>query len=172
MASANHAYRCAAGCASPPDCQNGGFVDKTCRCVCPPGVSGQHCETAPADYRYYGQLCGDANVTEAGTIDFALPRSEEQQHDCYWLVTAPKGHEVLLTLRRVSMSSDASCAKDQMAVSVRGDLRRPSFHGCGRQLSGRHYRSDGGRLLVYLRTREKSRIDRRFEAHVSFVPAE
>ena len=174
-AGANHAYRCAAHCKSPPTCQHEGFVDRTCRCVCLEGVSGDQCENAPANYSYYGEFCGDANVTEAGTISSQASVAERKQRDCYWLVTAPEGSEVLLTFDHVSMNTQnrpSRCTDDQLAVSLKGDLRQPTASGCGNQLSGKHYRSVGGRLLVHFRTKGATSVPRHFKAHVSFIPAE
>ena len=48
------AYQCdkAWGCTELPACQNGGFRDRLCNCVCPLGFGGSACEkrTLPADH--------------------------------------------------------------------------------------------------------------------------
>ena len=172
MAGANLAYRCSDHCTSPPACQNGGFVDKTCRCVCPDGISGELCQTVPSDYRYYGPLCGDANVTSPGAISLELTGADRTPRDCFWLVTAPEGREVSLTFGGVSMSQYPRCSRDRLSVALEGDLREPAVFGCGTELTETEHRSSGGRLLVYFRTRGRSRRPRHFTAQVDFVPAE
>ena len=35
------------------DCKNEGYIGKNCKCVCPPGTSGDKCQTKTGDY--YGK---------------------------------------------------------------------------------------------------------------------
>jgi hypothetical protein len=42
-----------ARCRNPPLCQNGGYVDKTCRCACPDGMAGTECRQVNSDPGMY-----------------------------------------------------------------------------------------------------------------------
>ena len=172
MAGFNTAYQCSDHCADPPACQNEGYVDKTCRCVCPDGITGELCETKPDDYRYYGPLCGDVNITTAGTINYELERTYKPTKHCFWLVTAPEGQEVSLTFGDVCMNEWPRCSRDVMRIALEGDLRDSAVSGCGQEFSSTQHVSVGGRMLVHLRTKGGSRCARTFSAEVAFAPAE
>ncbi|XP_062579038.1 blastula protease 10-like, partial [Saccostrea cucullata] len=42
-------YECTAHCTSPPVCENGGYVNVTCKCTCPAGFTGITCQTVVTD---------------------------------------------------------------------------------------------------------------------------
>ncbi|XP_037084875.1 blastula protease 10-like [Pollicipes pollicipes] len=167
----NIAYQCANHCTEPPACQNEGYVDKFCQCVCPEGVEGALCENVPDDYSYYGPVCGDADITTPGVITSpGYPDSMEKDRHCYWLVTAPSGFAVRLTVTDVSMNDSPNCKRDRMSIRVEGDLRDEIESDCNTRLTGRSFVSVGNRLLVYFRTRGRSSRGRRFSGSVEFVP--
>ncbi|XP_068206505.1 protein SpAN-like [Palaemon carinicauda] len=66
----NHMYKCIDiwrnSCNSSITCQNDGYLGSNCSCICPPGVSGEFCQTYEQSY-YPPPVCG-GNITEAGTI--------------------------------------------------------------------------------------------------------
>ncbi|XP_037070538.1 blastula protease 10-like [Pollicipes pollicipes] len=167
----NIAYECAAHCTEPPACQNEGYVDKFCKCVCPDGVQGELCEDVPDDYSYYGPMCGNANITMPGVVTSpGYPDSMEKNRDCYWLMTAPSGFAVRLTITDVSMNDYPNCKRDRMSIRLEGNLRDEAESDCNTRLTGRSFVSVGNRLLAYFRTRGSSRRARRFSGLVEFVP--
>ncbi|XP_037070167.1 blastula protease 10-like [Pollicipes pollicipes] len=90
---------------------------------------------------------------------------------CYWLVTAPSGFAVRLTITDVSMNDyPPNCKRDRMSIRLEGDLRDEAERDCSTRLTGRSFVSVGNRLLAYFRTRGSSRRARRFSGLVEFVP--
>lgn len=47
---ANAMYRCASRCSSPPSCRYGGYVNRSCKCICRRNTSGSRCQRYSGTY--------------------------------------------------------------------------------------------------------------------------
>ncbi|XP_069106937.1 MAM and LDL-receptor class A domain-containing protein 1-like [Argopecten irradians] len=77
------AYQCTSGCAVK-NCQNGGFQDHTCNCLCPPGLTGTLCDQVDSD-----PGCGGIIDVSAGPATITSPNypgNYPVDKQCTWLV--------------------------------------------------------------------------------------
>ncbi|XP_071832922.1 protein SpAN-like [Apostichopus japonicus] len=76
----NLMYDCSSGC-SVVTCNNGGYQDNTCACVCPPGWTGSSCSTSvtlPDECKNY--LTGASGSASSENY----PSNYPQDHTCQW----------------------------------------------------------------------------------------
>ncbi|XP_048745031.2 zinc metalloproteinase nas-36-like [Ostrea edulis] len=99
----NLAYRCSAKCPRPPLCQNGGYVNEHCSCVCPDGLIGTECREVHSD-----RDCG--GILAMNTVDFQnlkslrYPDPYPVDKECAVLITAPKGSKIKLEVVNKEMN--------------------------------------------------------------------
>jgi len=172
---ANAMYGCANSCSSPPTCWNGGFVNKSCQCVCPPGTSGSNCQTVTAPY--YGAVCGNQAITTAGTVSsINWPSVFPPNQNCFWIVTAPAGQRVRITFNTAKVLyryGDGNCHWDWINLYTDADTRA-DVNACGSELQGQTYTSSGNRLAVEMHSYASGTypsLQSGFTATVSFVAA-
>uniref|UniRef100_T1JFF3 Metalloendopeptidase n=1 Tax=Strigamia maritima TaxID=126957 RepID=T1JFF3_STRMM len=83
-------------------CNNGGFVNGNCRCVCPPGFSGANCQRGRATPEAV-LTCGEA-VNRPTTIRSPnYPRNYPKNSKCVWVITAPIGRKVRAQFKNFEM---------------------------------------------------------------------
>ncbi|KAK8775672.1 hypothetical protein V5799_030982 [Amblyomma americanum] len=83
---ANFLYQCDAACTTKPECANEGFVDHTCKCVCPPNTEGERCERLRRSY-YTRPKCGGRVIRERTIASPGYPRSQRPQDGvCVWWI--------------------------------------------------------------------------------------
>ncbi|XP_033726981.1 MAM and LDL-receptor class A domain-containing protein 1-like [Pecten maximus] len=79
------AYQCTSGC-SIKSCQNGGFQDHTCNCLCPDGLKGDLCEQVDTD-----SVCGGIIDVSGGPSTIQSPNypsNYDVNTACTWLIKA------------------------------------------------------------------------------------
>ncbi|KAF0305329.1 Blastula protease 10 [Amphibalanus amphitrite] len=146
----NAMYNCAGSCSSPPTCQNGGFVGKSCTCVCPPNTSGANCETLNGSY-YPGVDCGNIDMTQSGTITTPnYPSNFPTNVVCWWVIKAPTGQRVKVTFTDMKMlySVDNVCYWDYVALRYSGDAHSDDKVACDTELKGKSFTSTGNQFIV------------------------
>ena len=147
---ANAMYNCAGSCSSPPTCQNGGFVGKTCTCVCPPNTSGSNCETLNGSY-YPAIDCGNTDMTQPGTITTPnYPNNFPTNVVCWWVIKAPAGQRVKVTFTDMKMlySVDGVCYWDYVSLRYTGDVHTDDKQACDTELQGQSFTSTGNQFIV------------------------
>ncbi|XP_043211213.1 blastula protease 10-like [Amphibalanus amphitrite] len=145
---ANLMYLCDASCSSPPTCANGGYVDSSCTCVCPPGTSGTTCQTVTGTY--YEAPCGDQDITTESNITSPdYPSIYAPGLHCVWIVTAPEGMQVLIEFGAFKMfgRSGVRCPFDWVTVHTDSDSI-PDYVNCDEELQDKNITSSGGRLAL------------------------
>ena len=173
----NLLYNCT--CFNPPTCLNGGYVDKYCTCVCPPGTTGSNCATVTGTY--YGETCGDQNITTAGTVNSPnYPAVYPPGQHCVWIIKAPAGMRVRVIFnvfkiiyRYVDVAAGLNlCPWDWMAVHTDADST-PDQVKCGTELLNQTITSTGNRLALELHSHTKTyaHLQTGFSATVTFVIA-
>ncbi|GFU55619.1 zinc metalloproteinase nas-36 [Nephila pilipes] len=109
---ANKMYSCSAFCPNllneTQQCQNNGYMapyngnGKPCPCICPPGVTGEFCETVINEEYYSPPICG-GNITEETTIQTPnYPDRDIPNDSCSWWIQAPRGKRVMVTFEDFS----------------------------------------------------------------------
>ena len=166
----NAMYNCAAGCSSPPTCQNGGFVSKDCTCACPPNTSGNNCQTLNSDY--YPIDCGDTDMTTEGTITSPnYPSNFPRNVVCWWIIKAPSGQRVKVTVTDMKMlwrHSSGVCRWDHLALRYSGDVYTNDILACDAELKGQTFTSTGNQFIVQFKSGNYGWY-KGFSANVEFV---
>ncbi|KAF0286726.1 Protein SpAN [Amphibalanus amphitrite] len=145
---ANLMYLCDAICSSPPTCANGGYVDSSCTCVCPPGTSGATCQIVTGTY--YEAPCGDQDITTESNITSPdYPSIYAPGLHCVWIVTAPEGMQVRIEFGTFKMfgRSGGKCPFDWVTVHTDSDSI-PDYVNCGTELQDKNITSSDGRLAL------------------------
>ncbi|XP_071520526.1 protein SpAN-like [Panulirus ornatus] len=136
----NQMYNCSetwgASCIMRPKCENGGYLNASCSCACPPGTSGDTCATVTHDY-YPVPECG-GNVTESGAFITSpnYPKNYPKGARCAWWVRAPDDcHSPVLTVKDFVLFSKASnrqCVWDRLEVRTESIMDGDEY--CGKDL--------------------------------------
>ncbi|XP_043211178.1 blastula protease 10-like [Amphibalanus amphitrite] len=169
---ANLMYLCDDSCSSPPTCANGGYVDSSCTCVCPPGTSGTTCQTVTGTY--YEAPCGDQDITTAGTITSPnYPSIYPPGQHCVWIVTAPAGMQVRIAFGAFGIlyRSGGKCPFDWVTVHTDSDSI-PDYVNCGMELQNQSITSSGSRLALEFHSYQYGNYpyyQKGFTASVTFV---
>ncbi|XP_043220080.1 blastula protease 10-like [Amphibalanus amphitrite] len=167
---ANAMYNCAGSCSSPPTCQNGGFVGKSCTCVCPPNTSGANCETLNGGY-YPDIDCGNIDMTQPGTIKSPnYPNNFPKNVVCWWVINAPAGQQVKVTVTDMKMlyRSNGNCYWDHLAMRYSGSDHVNDQKACDAELQGQSFTSTGNRFIVQFKSGNYG-WHRGFSANVEFL---
>ncbi|XP_063421977.1 serine-rich adhesin for platelets-like [Mytilus trossulus] len=110
IADVTAAYGCTDSCVSPPTCQHGGFVDKTCSCACPGDLIGTVC-----------QQLDQSNFDCGGTINISgdetyfltspnYPSNYDLDMECAWLIQGDPGNHIRATVTDMDISNnDNAC---------------------------------------------------------------
>nr|XP_027219988.1 blastula protease 10-like isoform X1 [Penaeus vannamei] len=173
-AAVNSIYGCVkrweASCgAATPKCENGGYIFRNCRCLCPPGTAGPTCAAVVGDY--YPQLKCGGNVTSSQTISSpGHPRPFPANTWCMWWARAPR------PCQRVRLVVDAFhllrgvggvCHWDMFEVRLRDPLEAGGAY-CGADLSpGQELISEGRDMFIVFRG--KYGYVKGFSARLDFV---
>jgi len=91
-------YECDRQCNPKPACANGGYVDKSCQCVCPHGTEGSLCEILVDTY-YPPKICPDVNITTEQSIHSPnYPNNYPKDLDCFTYIYPPAGKRVKVSM--------------------------------------------------------------------------
>ncbi|XP_064489152.1 blastula protease 10-like [Ornithodoros turicata] len=165
----NHLYQCDADCKSKPDCQNEGFVDQTCKCVCPPNTRGLNCEDLVRSY-YARPTCGGRVIREKTIVSPGYPDGQEPQHRlCVWWIQAPKDNRVRLTFRDFDLFGRirGSCIYDSLEIRLENIYLGRTV--CGNEIPANTTVESSRRSLV-LEYKPHAQFSRGFAVEVTFVP--
>ena len=168
---ANAMYNCASGCTTPPTCQNGGFVGKSCTCVCPPNTSGVNCQMSTGSY--YGDIdCGNADMTQEGTITSPnYPKNFPTNVVCWWVIKAPAGKRIRVSITDMQMlwrTDDGDCFWDHLALRYTGNVYNNDKLACDTELKGQSFTSNGNQFIVQFKSGNYGWF-KGFSATVQFV---
>jgi len=166
----NEMYQCDAACSSAPTCQNGGFVDASCTCVCPPNTSGSNCETKNGEY-YPAPVCGNTAMDTPGTITTPnYPANFPKNVVCFWIITAPEGQRVQVNFTYMKMlyRSGGKCYWDYASIRYTGNDYTDDELACNRELEGRTFTSTGNKFIVKFKSGNYGWY-KGFSADVTFV---
>jgi len=168
---ANAMYQCAAACAAPPTCENGGFVDASCTCVCPANTSGERCETKTGEY-YPALSCGE-EITAPGVITSPNhPAAFPAKALCYWVITAPADQRVRVTFNTMQImwrNSKGKCKKDYLDLRYLSDVYTTDAKACDDELEGQVHTSAGNQFVVKFKSDKANKGHIGFSATVEFV---
>lgn len=164
---ANMIYNCSDHCSLKPTCQNDGFVDKSCKCSCPPGFEGFYCETQlPADEPKCGGI-----ITEETTIQTPnYPHPYEKDITCVWQIEAPEDKRIHVRFEDFDLiyhdTFNHKCDWDVLEVRSTLNLYDGERY-CGDELYGETIKSEGNKVDLLFH----SDYDRNngFTATISFV---
>lgn len=166
MKLANTLYKCSDHCSMKPSCENEGFVDKSCRCHCPPGFEGVYCETQlPVEE----PKCGGV-ITEATTIMTPnYPHNYPSETTCVWQINAPTGKHVSVHFDHFDLnfheSSKHKCTEDVLDVRSKKDLYDGDKY-CGDELDGVSVKSEGHKMVLLFHSQGDD--NKGFKASVTF----
>ncbi|XP_037775832.1 blastula protease 10-like isoform X2 [Penaeus monodon] len=177
IAVANSVYGCIkrweASCgASTPKCENGGYVFRDCRCLCPPGTAGPSCAAVTGDY--YPQLKCGGNVTSSQIISSPrYPQPFPANSWCMWWARAPRPcQRVRLVVGAFELLRGVGgvCHWDLLEVRLRDPLEAGDVY-CGADLSpGQELVSEGRDMFIVFRGRYG--FVSGFSARLDFVEGE
>lgn len=165
----NHLYQCDAACDSKPLCENEGFVDQTCKCVCPPNTEGTNCQILRRSY-YTRPTCGGRVIREKTISSPGYPDGQQPQHkSCVWWIQAPEGRRVMLTFRDFDLYNRirGNCVYDSLEIRLHSLYVGKTV--CGNEIPANATAGSLGRDLV-LEYKPYARFMRGFSADVTFVP--
>lgn len=168
---ANFLYRCDAACTSRPVCANEGFVDHTCKCVCPPNTEGERCERLRRSY-YSRPNCGGRVIREKTISSPGYPKSQRPQDGvCVWWIQAPPNNKVQLTFRAFDLYSRVRklCIYDRFEIRLQSLYLGQTF--CSDEIKPGNVVTSVGRNVV-IEYRPYTTFKRGFSAEVKFVPVE
>ncbi|XP_069105545.1 uncharacterized protein [Argopecten irradians] len=144
-------YSCTDNCGSnTPVCQNGGFVDHTCDCICPGDLTGNDCSEILTDTG-----CGGVVDVTAGPQTIKTPNYPENYNVgavCTWLVKGPPGEIIKLTINDLHLSYDVTNHNCFHWLEIRYNLiGQTGLKKCG-EVSDKIYSTtwDGIPHLMYL----------------------
>lgn len=167
---ANLLYQCDRYCICIPRCRNGGYVDRYCRCRCPPYTYGAQCERVIGPY--YGPTCGNQRITRPGLItSINFPRLYPRNQHCIWKITAPTGRCIRIQFHtaRVIRRSGTRCYWDWLALHLNTDSM-PDRVSCGTELQGVTLVTSSNRLVIEMHSYRTSvpSLQTGFNATVTF----
>ncbi|KAH9381560.1 hypothetical protein HPB48_005465 [Haemaphysalis longicornis] len=167
---ANFLYQCDAACTNKPQCRNEGFVDQSCKCVCPPNTEGELCETQRRPY-YTRPNCG-GRVIRARTIRSPGHPSRQRPDDgvCVWWIQAPPNRKVQLTFRDFELYGRVRtyCIYDRFEIRLQSLYMGQTF--CGKEIKPGNVVTSVGRDAI-IEYRPYTSFKRGFAVEVKFVPA-
>lgn len=167
---ANFLYQCDAACTNKPQCRNEGFVDQSCKCVCPPNTEGELCETQRRPY-YTRPNCG-GRVIRARTIRSPGHPSRQRPDDgvCVWWIQAPPNRKVQLTFRDFELYGRVRtyCIYDRFEIRLQSLYMGQTF--CGKEIKPGNVVTSVGRDAI-IEYRPYTSFRRGFAVEVKFVPA-
>ncbi|XP_063591785.1 blastula protease 10-like [Penaeus indicus] len=177
IAVANSVYGCIkrweASCgASTSKCENGGYVFRDCRCLCPPGTAGPTCAAVAGDY--YPQLKCGGNVTSSQIISSPrYPQPFPANTWCMWWARAPRPcQRVKLVVGAFELlrSVGGVCHWDLLEIRLRDPLEAGDVY-CGADLSpGQELVSEGPEMFIVFHG--KYGFVSGFSARLDFVEGE
>lgn len=166
---ANFLYECDAACTNKPNCQNEGFVDNTCKCVCPPNTSGEKCETIRKTY-YPRPTCGGRVIRERRIQSPGYPNAQmPNQGVCVWWIQAPRGMKVQLTFQGFDLYDRIRkfCIYDRLELRLQSLYTGQTY--CGSEIKPGNTVTSVSRDLV-IEYRPYAAFKRGFTTDVTFVP--
>lgn len=110
IADVTKVYNCTGHCTSVPNCQNGGFVNFQCVCLCPDSLTGPLCETPVST----GNCGGVINIVGDETKYIESPNFSAGGNyptglDCTWLIKGSPGGLVRASVEYMDIASSSVC---------------------------------------------------------------
>lgn len=170
---ANTMYGCVArwseGCKNVSIwCENGGYLNKNCTCLCPPGTKGDVCHLKSGDY--YPKLPCGGNVTSSQNISSPnFPNPFPTDSWCMWWAQAGKCQKVKLTFHEFDLlyRDSGRCFWDTLEIRYE-DPFLPGQVFCGCEIEkGQHFYSKEESL--FLAFHGKYEYAKGFSATVDFI---
>ncbi|XP_074656566.1 uncharacterized protein LOC141909824 [Tubulanus polymorphus] len=121
----NDVYKCAGRC-GPNRCENEGYLDKNCKCVCPDFVRGTYCGQVSTGCGGVINVSGTKILTSPG-----YPSNYKNGQTCAWLVKAPKGSIMKIKFLDFDVEGSPTGCKDSLEVRYHG-LGNVGPRYCGR----------------------------------------
>lgn len=112
---ANLIYECDNECSTTEQCQNGGYRDSDCNCVCPPGYSGDLCQddsgptTTPSCIQRLTDTLGE--ITSPN-----YPSNYDNYQECMYLIEGAPGSSIELTFVDMDIENENLCGYDAVEV--------------------------------------------------------
>jgi len=169
----NRMYSCDNSCSSKPACNNGGYIDRFCRCHCPPGTSGTSCERITGSY-YPAKTCPDQEIRWDTTVRSRnYPNNYPRDLDCFYTIKTPSNKRAQLTFTDFDLlyrhTGTGRCLWDK--VELRSSNMwdpEPSEIFCEGELKGqtRTY-GRGQEILMYFRSQYD--WNKGFDMRVRFI---
>ncbi|XP_054756505.2 blastula protease 10-like [Lytechinus pictus] len=129
---ANLIYECDNECSGSEQCQNGGYHDTNCICVCPPGYSGDLCQdgsgptTTPPCYQRLTDTQGE--ITSPN-----YPSNYDNDQECMYLIEGVAGSTIELTFVDMDIENENLCRYDSVEVR-KDDINAIGEKFCGSTL--------------------------------------
>lgn len=167
---ANYLYQCDAACTNKPQCRNEGFVDQSCKCVCPPNTEGELCERLRRSY-YARPNCGGRVIREKTIMSPGHPtRQRPEDGVCVWWIQAPANRKVQLTFRAFDLYGRIRrfCIYDRFEIRLQSLYLGQTL--CGDEIKPGNVVTSVGRDAI-IEYRPYTSFKRGFAAEVKFVPA-
>ncbi|XP_062596234.1 blastula protease 10-like, partial [Saccostrea cucullata] len=125
-------------CTSPPVCENGGYVNVTCKCTCPAGFTGITCQTVVTDtdcggyvYLKENDLVLEPNKDVTVTSP-NYPGPIGQGKICRWAVKAPEGYIIKMTIDDLHMAFNPRTVRCYHWLEIQYNLPgQPGVRRCG-----------------------------------------
>ncbi|VDH92906.1 Hypothetical predicted protein [Mytilus galloprovincialis] len=127
-------YQCTKDCSEPPVCENGGFVDFQCQCLCPEGLKGPTCTETEGN-------CGGIVDLTVGTPYMIkssnYPSPYSIGDNCVWALKAPAGAKIKATITDMDIAYNHELTRCYHWLEVQYNLiAQPGIIKCGELQGG------------------------------------
>ncbi|XP_072173069.1 uncharacterized protein, partial [Diadema setosum] len=153
---ANLIYKCAENCSSDLTCENDGYLNERCECVCPEEYTGTTCQTESSDYT---EPCAVTYNATSGVIEspnYGAGNYPDSTVCMYYIKpeNIPEGAVIELTFEAFSLepAETQGCLWDYVEVMA----ENPTYGGvqyCGSTLPSTIY-SVGQEIMIWFRSDE------------------
>ncbi|XP_071157171.1 uncharacterized protein [Mytilus edulis] len=108
VADVTAAYGCTDSCVSPPTCQHGGFVDKTCSCSCPAVLMGTVCQQLDPSTANCGGIINIIGGQTYVLTSPSYPSNYDTGLECVWLIQGDPGNHIRATVTDMNISNNGN----------------------------------------------------------------
>jgi len=127
--------------ANAKDCKNGGYLDKTCKCMCEGHTEGETCETVTMDFRKH--LMKTKTPLSRTITEDEYFSHDMNEYESFTLVAKPR--EGCNRVRVTGTATGMDCQTSKVEITTDVDKVPNKYDG---EISCRHYVNDSGKIII------------------------